>query len=100
MRSTLKKNVSLGKESMSDDPKKRKILRETAYLEAIPNIYGREHSLKVFNSRWRDNASMFDFINVLTEYAKELPVMTRLQVEENVGEFADKVFKNKSKLLG
>jgi len=41
---------------------------------------------------------MFDFINVLTEYAKELPIMTRLQVEENVGEFADLVLKNKAKI--
>jgi len=99
MRSTLRLNVSLEEESEIEDPKKRKLWRETTYLEAIPRVYGREHSLQVFNSHWRDNASMFDFINVLTEYAKELPIMTRLQVEERVGEFADYVLKNKGKLL-
>ena len=98
MRSTLRQNVSLDGESEIEDPKKRKLWRETTYLEAIPRVYGREHSLQVFNSHWRDNASMFDFINVLTEYAKELPIMTRLQVEERVGEFADYVLKNKAKL--
>jgi hypothetical protein len=100
MRSTLRQNISLDKESEIEDPKKRKLWRETAYLEAIPDVYGREHSLKVFNSHWRDNASMFDFINILTEYAKELPIMTRLQVEENVGDFADKVMKNKKRIFG
>ena len=100
MRSTLRQKIPLEKEAEIEDLKKRKIWRETAYLDAIPSVYGREHSLKVFNSHWRDNASMFDFINVLTEYAKELPIMIRLQVEENVGEFADKVMKNKKKIFG
>ncbi|WP_281183964.1 hypothetical protein [Trichlorobacter lovleyi] len=99
MRSTLRKNVSLDGEDEIEDPKKRKIWRQTTYIDAIPRVYGREHSLRVFNSSWRDNASMFDFINVLTEYAKELPIMTRLQVEENVGEIADLVLKNKAKLM-
>lgn len=94
MRSTLRKHVSLEGESDIKGPKERKAWRQIQYLEAIPTVYGREHSLKVFNSKWRDNATMFDFINVLTEYAKELPVLTKLQVEENVGVFADYVVKN------
>ncbi len=98
MRSTLRAKIFLDRESEIEDPKKRKEWRETAYIEAIPRVYGREHSLRVFNSTWRDNASMFDFINVLTEYAKELPIMQRLQVEENVGELADQVIA-KSKIL-
>ncbi len=98
MRSTLRKHVSLEGESDIKGPKERKVWRQIQYLEAIPTVYGREHSLKVFNSKWRDNATMFDFINVLTEYAKELPVLSRLQVEENVGVFADYVVKNTKRL--
>jgi len=99
MRSTLRSQISLDREKEIEDPKKRKIWRDTAYIEAIPRVYGREHSLRVFNSTWRDNASMFDFINVLTEYAKELPIMTRLQVEENVGDLADQVIAKSKKLV-
>jgi len=99
MRSTLRSRVSLVGEKNIKDVRARKDWRQTQYLDAIPDTYGREHSLKVFNSHWRDTATMFDFINVLTEYAKELPVLSRLQVEENVGVFADNIVKNRKKLF-
>lgn len=98
MRSTLRKSVSLDGESDILDAKKRKIWRLTRYVEAIPSVYGREHSLRVFQSGWRDNSSMFDFINILTEYAKELPLLSKIEAEERVGEFAEYILKNEKKL--
>lgn len=98
MRSTLRREVVLDGESDIVDLKKRKVWRETKYIEAIPHVYGREHSLRVFNSNWRDNASMFDFINILTEYAKELPLLSKIEAEERVGEFAEYILKNQKKL--
>lgn len=94
----IRKNVSLDGESDILDAKKRKIWRLTRYVEAIPSVYGREHSLRVFQSGWRDNVSMFDFINILTEYAKELPLLSKIEAEERVGEFAEYILKNEKKL--
>jgi hypothetical protein len=40
---------------------------------------------------------MWDFINLFTEYAKELNMNDRLIVEERAGEFANWIASNKRK---
>jgi hypothetical protein len=68
-------------------------------IKQIPYLIGGEHSDKVFKSYFRDNASVFDFINVLTEEAhKHLP-KERLHIEKEAGNLADFVVKNK-KMFG
>ena len=77
--------------------KENKILREAAIINHIPDLFGREYSKKVFNSPYRDNASMFDFINIFTEYAKELNPIEKIAVEEKTGVLAAWIAKNKKK---
>ena len=61
----------------------------------IPRCIGGSEALAVFTSHWRDNASMYDFINVFTEHAKSLDPADRLHVEEKAGDLADWIVKNK-----
>lgn len=44
-----------------------------------------------------NNATMFDFVNIFTEKAKELDVSQRVQAEERAGSLADRVAKSKRK---
>ena len=75
----------------------RKLCREEKMLDAVPKQLAVGHSASVFGSSWRDNASMFDFVNVFTEKAKELPIPRRIESEERAGALADCIAKNKSK---
>ena len=75
----------------------KKILREAAIINHIPDLFGREYSKKVFDSPYRENASMFDFINIFTEYAKELNPIEKIAVEEKTGVLAAWIAKNKKK---
>jgi hypothetical protein len=64
-------------------------------IKQIPNLIGGEHSNKVFNSLWRDNASMFDFINLFTEEAQNYKPEQRLNIEKEAGNLANFIIKNK-----
>ncbi|WP_461534714.1 hypothetical protein [Spongorhabdus nitratireducens] len=52
---------------------------------------------KVIHSFWRDNASMFDIINIFTEIANSLPYREMLETQENAGRLADFIDKNRKK---
>ncbi|MEH7250462.1 hypothetical protein V7114_27290, partial [Neobacillus niacini] len=41
---------------------------------------------------WRDKQSMFDFINIFTEYAQEQKHRERIRIEEKSGEMANWIF--------
>lgn len=61
------------------------------------NNYSGELSRKVFLSSFRNNQSMFDFVNIFTEFAHS-PQNTkkqRIYIEEKTGEFAAWILKNK-----
>jgi len=77
--------------------KENKILREAAIIGCFPNLYAGEHSRRVFDSHWRDNVSMFDFINIFTEYAQDLSPRKKIETEEKAGVLADWIAKNKRK---
>lgn len=77
--------------------KENKILREADIIKRIPQRYAGDHSRQVFESYWRDNVSMFDFINIFTEYAKKLNPIKKIAVEEKAGVLADWIAKNKRK---
>jgi len=77
--------------------KENRTAREAAIIAHIPGIYAGELSRKVFESSWRDNASMFDFINVFTEYAKDLGPKDKIEIEEKAGALADWIARNKRK---
>jgi hypothetical protein len=66
-------------------------------LAALPSCLGGREALSVFSSRWRDEASMYDFVNVFTEHAKLLPNGQKIDVESKAGALASWIAENKRK---
>lgn len=74
-----------------------KLKREELAIKYLPLCFAGDLSKAVFNSKYRDNASMFDLINVFTEYAKEKSPSEKVEIQRRSGQFADWVVKNKKK---
>ena len=70
---------------------------EASIIDHIPETFAGKHAARVFNSPHRTNATMFDFINIFTEYAQTQPIHRRLEMEERAGVLADQIVKNKRK---
>lgn len=70
-------------------------------IRSYPKIYALEHSKKVFESHWRNNHSMYDFINIFTEYANSFKhdITKKIEIERNTGEFVNWIRKNKFGLI-
>jgi hypothetical protein len=49
----------------------REVARMADAIATLPFCLGGREALRVFRSRLRNNASMYDFVNVFTEHAKE-----------------------------
>ena len=79
------------------DKRNIRIQHDSHIISRIPSHFGGEHGGRIFDSHWRDNASIFDFINVFTEYAKELPPSKRIQTEEKTGVLAKYIANNSQK---
>jgi len=84
----------------NDMPREEKRLRrETAVIDAIPKRLATGDSARVFQSHWRDNRTLFDFVNLFTERAKECDDLAcRIEMEEGAGLLADRLFKHRQKL--
>lgn len=76
---------------------KEKDEREALTISLIPAKYSGEHSKVVFDSSYRDNASLFDLINVFTEHANSLPSEQCIDIQEKTGVLADWIVNNKQK---
>lgn len=74
---------------------KDKIMREKLAIGFLPACFAGDMSKVVFCSPYRDNASMFDLINVFTEHAKEKPPTERLEIQKRAGQLAEWVVNNK-----
>ncbi|MFX0194680.1 MAG: DUF932 domain-containing protein [Candidatus Hodarchaeota archaeon] len=68
-------------------------------IRQYPERFGGNLTQRVFNSPYRDNQSMFDFVNVFTEFAKTQPPRKRLETEEKAGNLANWLMENKRKFL-
>jgi hypothetical protein len=66
-------------------------------IAALPICLGGHEALRVFRSRMRDNASMYDFVNIFTEHAKGLPDGRKIDVETKAGSLASWIAENKRK---
>jgi len=73
--------------------------RDSEMIAALPFCIGGEEALNVFRSEYRDDASMYDFINIFTEHAKILPYRQKIQAETNAGELASWISRNKRKFI-
>jgi hypothetical protein len=75
----------------------REIERLSDAISALPYCLGGPEALSVFRSRWRDGASMYDFINIFTEHAKTLSNGKKIEAESRAGELAGWIAQNKRK---
>jgi hypothetical protein len=75
----------------------RELERLSDAIAAIPHCLGGPEALSVFRSGWRDEASMYDFINIFTEHAKTLTNGKKIEAESRAGEFAGWISQNKRK---
>ena len=66
-------------------------------IAALPICLGGEEAVRVFRSPMRDNASMYDFVNIFTEHAKGLPDGQKIDVETKAGSLASWIAENKRK---
>jgi hypothetical protein len=74
---------------------KRETQRIKDAIAALPFHLGGQEALRVFQSHWRDQASMYDFVNVFTEHAKGLPYGQRVEVQTRAGSLATWIAENK-----
>lgn len=79
------------------DPVVRRREHTALAIEEIPQVSGTEEARSVFGSMWRDNANMWDFVNVFTAHAKTQPLAQRLKTEERAGAIADWIARNHRK---
>lgn len=79
--------------------KELKMKHDAFLIKALPVYYSGKFSSRVFNSYYRDNATMFDFINVFTEHSKELPINAKIEVEEKAGALANYIHRNARKFM-
>ena len=96
-KSKIIENYSIPNIPKEANREENRILRETEIISHIHELYAREHSNRVFTSKWRDSATMFDFINIFTEYANELSPAQKIESQEKAGILADWIAKNKRK---
>jgi hypothetical protein len=75
----------------------REIKRMSDAIAELPFCLGGREALRVFQSHWRDEASMYDFVNIFTEHAKGLPNGQKLNVESKAGSLASWIAENKRK---
>ena len=84
-------------EADAETKRKIKIEHDSKIIGLIPDFIGGEQSKKVFESHWRDNANMFDFLNVFTEEAKNRKPQDRLEIESRAGALAKYIADNARK---
>ena len=96
-RSKIMQDHRISKRQKSRMTRPEQIAHEAAIIDHIPKTYPGKYASRVFNSPYRTNATMFDFINIFTEYAKDQPIHQRLEIEERAGVLADQIVKNKRK---
>ena len=87
------KNMDYAENSKSD----RELARLSDAISALPHCLGGREALSIFRSRWRDGASMYDFINIFTEHAKTLSNGKKIEAESRAGDLAFWISQNKRK---
>ena len=66
-------------------------------ISSIPDKLVNPITSQIFQSPFRKNASMFDFVNIFTEDAKKLVPKKRLEKEESAGKLANWIYENRRK---
>jgi hypothetical protein len=100
-KNSFSEEIRFNLENLKKDKSKYEHQTNVEIIKQIPSLIGGKHSDRVFKSYYRDNASVFDFINVFTEEAHNYDSTPekRLHIEKEAGNLADFVVKNK-KMFG
>ena len=72
--------------------------RSKKILDEVPTKYGGVHTLAVWNSVYRDQNSMYDWVEAFTEHAQTLPAEVQLEVEQGAGELTAWISNHKEEL--
>ena len=75
----------------------KEIARMADAIAALPICLGGHEALRVFGSPLRDNASMYDFVNIFTAYAKGLPAGQKSLWQTKAGSLASWIAYKKRK---
>lgn len=81
------------------EKRRMKLEHDAALMRFLPARYGGQHANAVFNSPFRSNASLFDFLNVFTEYANTRPPSQRLEIQTKTGALAKYIANNPRKFM-
>jgi hypothetical protein len=85
-------------DATAEEKRRLTIKHDTKIASLIPKYFAGKDSQRVFASSFRDSATVFDLINVFTEYAKGTSPSQRLEIEEKAGRLAKYISDNKKKL--
>lgn len=81
-----------------EEKRQIRLEHDSRIIELIPRYYGGEVAGRIFKSQMRDSVTMFDFLNVFTEYAKKCRVPSeQLEIEEKTGNLAKYISDNAKK---
>jgi len=72
--------------------------RSKKILDEVPTKYGGVHTLAVWNSTFRDQNSMYEWVEAFTEHAQTLPAEVQLEVEQGAGELTAWISNHKEEL--
>src|SRR5690606_26002354 len=97
LKKDLREQLRLLPEGTEEDRRQRRIRRDAELIRRIPGQFGGTMSAAVFRSAFRDRATIFDLLNVFTEYAKAKGPAERIGIEERAGALARYIAANARK---
>ena len=74
------------------------LIRSIKILDEVPQRYGGVHTDAIWNSTFRDQNSMYDWVEAFTEHAQTLPAEVQLEVEQGAGELTAWISDHKEQL--
>ena len=83
--------------SSAAEREKMRQVHDAHLISLIPAHFSQPQSASVFATSLREGASVFDFINVFTEYAKTRSPSNKLAIEEKAGALAKYISHNAKK---
>ena len=87
------------KEYLTDGHREKSFSDTVEYVKNIPYLFGGETSRAVFSTSFRDNASMWDFVNVYTEEVKKHTPAIRNEIERNSGILMNQIVSNREEFF-
>ena len=84
-------------DSTKAERRELQLSHDSKVIGFIPGHFGGKFAGLIFKTVLRDKATVFDFVNVFTEYAKECAPALKLEIEERSGSLAKYIAENAKK---